>query len=184
MNMLIKPIQNRIAERCERSVCISEHFLRSNRPIAFVGICVGLLLPLCLVGCEAASSGEEGHHHHVHQRLTFTEAVGEIQRRSKRFTSREVSNDAALQAWKKQKLLGVIRQLPELAADTELKKKSWDQVNTISKELLEILHPQDGMSNERGLVDAARFTTLIGELEQLVSSTESVDSSVNTTSRN
>ena len=177
--MSVRQITVPIVDFREGFVRIGGQSAERTRTIAMAGICVGLLVPLCLVGCETNSSGDKGpqhpHHTHVHQHPTFAESVAQVRSRSVRFTSNQGSTDAALAEWKKQKLLEFIRQLPELAADTDLKKKEWDRVNAISKELLGIMKPRDAASNHGSPFDSDRFAVLIAELETMAASNQSLD---------
>ena len=176
--MTVTQIPVPISDCRERFVPLCGQSAETTRPIVIVGIGLALLLPLCLVGCETNTSGEDvphhTHHTHAHQRPTFPESVAEIRSRSVRFMSNQVSTDATLQEWKKQKLLELIRHLPELATDTDLKKNEWDRVNAIAKELLSILRPGDAVSNNGLLSDSTRFAELVAELEKMVSLDESL----------
>jgi len=145
---------------------------RILKPSTTTAILCGLLLSLSLIGCEVASSGDDEHHHEHHShdqhRATFAESVAEIRWRSVRFTSGEVTTNAALHESKRKTLLDIVQRLPELAADTELKKREWDRVDAISKELLTILRPLDAASGKETPVAPSRIEPLIAELEQMV----------------
>jgi len=142
------------------------------QPFTTTVVLGGLVLSLSVIGCEVASSGDSEHHHHHHNhdqpRATFAKSVAEIQWRSARFTSGREPTNPALHESKRQKLLDVMQHLPELAADTELKKREWDRVEAISKELLAILQPPDAASGKEAPVSPGRIEPLIAELQQLV----------------
>ena len=177
--MPVNQMSDLIAARRERFVLMRARFMAHTRPIVTFSIYLELLVSLCLIGCDTSSPGDDASHHkhhaHIHQRPTFAESVAEIRRRSARFTSNQDSTDAALQEWKKQKLLELIRQLPDLAADTDLKKKEWDRVNAITKGLLGVLQPGVAASRNGLLNDATRFAELVGELEKTVTLDESTE---------
>jgi hypothetical protein len=145
---------------------------RIIRPFTTTVVLGGQLLSLSLIGCEVASSGDDEHHHphhsHDQHRATFAESVAEIQRRSARFTTGPVATGDALHESKRKTLLNVIQRLPELAADTELRKREWDRVDAISKELLTILQPPDAASRIDRSIGISRIEPLIAELEQIV----------------
>jgi hypothetical protein len=149
-----------------------------RRFVATFGVtCLAALLTLSLIGCEAASSGDDEHHHdHSHDlhRATFAESVAEIQGRSARFASDQAPADASLREWEMRKLVDLIRKLPELAADTELKRPEWDRVDAISKELLTLVQPRADSSGNEPPLDASRIAALSAELEQMASLNKSL----------
>ena len=145
-----------------------------RRFVATFGVtCLAALLTLSLIGCEAASSGDDEHHHDLH-RATFAESVAEIQSRSARFASDQAPADASLREWEMRKLVDLIRKLPELAADTELKRPEWDRVDAISKELLTLVQPRADSSENEPPLDASRIAELSAELEQMASLNKSL----------
>lgn len=131
-----------------------------------------LLMSLNISGCEVASSSENEHHHEHHShdqpRATFSLSVVEIQRRAARFTSDQVPTDTALHESKRKKLLDVVQCLPELAANSDLKKSDWDRVVLISKELLTILQPPESTSPSERAAVVSRIQQRIAALEQMI----------------
>ncbi len=144
----------------------------SNRPHTEIVIFGLLLLSLNISGCEVASSSENEHHHEHHShdqpRATFSLSVVEIQRRAARFTSDQVPTDTALHESKRKKLLDVCQCLPELAANSDLKKSDWDRVVLISKELLRILQPPESTSQSERAEVASQIQQHIAALEQMI----------------
>lgn len=131
--------------------------------------CLALLLTLSVSGCEVAvSKDDDDHHHHDHHRATFAESVGEIQRRSSRFTSDEGPTNVPLQESERKKLLEILERLPEVAADSELKKRDWDRVAAISSDLLILLQRADLAAEKDSSGARSQIKLRIAELEQLV----------------
>lgn len=150
---------------------------RPSRPAAMAVACVGLLFSVTISGCGAASSEEDHHHSHSHDnpRTTFTESVTAIRQRSARFTSGQAPEDDSLIAWKLERLVEIIEALPELAADSDLKKAEWDRVTAISNELLVILRSTDAASRKEPAAGTNRLESLIAELEQMAPLSEGND---------
>lgn len=145
---------------------------KSHRPHTGIVSFGFLLMSLNISGCEVASSSENKHHHehpsHDQPRATFSLSVVEIQRRAARFTSDQVSTDTALHESKRKKLLDVCQRLPELAANSDLKKSDWDRVVLISKELLTILQPPESTSQSERAAVVSQIQQRVAALEQLI----------------
>lgn len=95
-------------------------------------VCLLTVMPaLMLCGCGSSNSEDE-HHAHVipaHRPEFFPDAVETIEK-----------SLSELDSWTKEQheeLRDIIVWLPELAAETDLKKADWDSVNAISKQLNE-----------------------------------------------
>ena len=67
-------------------------------------------------------------------------------------------------------MLDVIRWLPELAADTELRKADWDRVQQLSKELESMVHAPPPVTTTTASIE---IETLVGQLQKLAESTGS-----------
>lgn len=152
-----------------QAIQCSNSVRRSVCSLSMIGLAA--LISFICTGCDVASHNDEHpehHHSHDEHRTTFAESVAEIQWRSGRFKSSQVPADVALHEAKRKKLINVIQRLPELAADTDLKKQQWERVDAISKELLAILQPP---AMQRGIETSGepeRIEPLINELELLV----------------
>jgi hypothetical protein len=155
-------------DRDWQGIQCSNSVRRSVCSLSVIGLAA--VISFICAGCDVASHDDEHlehHHSHDERRATFAESVAEIQWRSDRFKSSQVPTDAALHEAKRKKLIDVIQRLPELAADTDLKKQEWERVDAISKELLTILQPamESGKEASGG---TERIEPLINELELLV----------------
>jgi len=114
---------------------------------------VSLVVAVCLAvtGCQSSKESESpksqasdissgdpperegyGHDRPPHKPENFREAVTEIRRRWQELET-ETTEPADS---RRQELDEILVWLPELAAETDLRKAEWDQVNAISKQLL------------------------------------------------
>uniref|UniRef100_A0A7C4LNY8 Uncharacterized protein n=1 Tax=Schlesneria paludicola TaxID=360056 RepID=A0A7C4LNY8_9PLAN len=103
------------------------------------GRTVGLLVVLTAAGgCSAntsppgggsAGSGAQGHVSPPHKPESFFSAVSQLP--SRLDANREVSAASAA----RRELLDIIRWLPELAADTDLSRAEWEQVQRLTGDL-------------------------------------------------
>ncbi|MFO1044466.1 MAG: hypothetical protein U0941_22055 [Planctomycetaceae bacterium] len=122
-------------------------------------------------GCGGISTTDEEHHEHSHDEhhASFPESVAEIQSHVKMLVeSTEGAADSAAFPSNCQRLIEVIQHLPEVAADTDLRKRDWERVEAISKELLTILQSDAAMSGKTHSGVAGPINPLIDELKSLV----------------
>lgn len=103
---------------------------------------VALAVLLNLTGCTNQPSDAESEHlEHVipaHKPATFAAAVEQIQSRHERIKSSFTTAEPAVLEKELTELQDILGWLTELAADSALKKGSWDEVNAISREILAI----------------------------------------------
>jgi hypothetical protein len=109
--------------------------MTSNNP--FYGVLASMALWL-LAGCNSGTSGptqEDAHQVPPHKPAGFVEAVPALRDRLAEFQK----NDSALDREARRKQVGefkdIIQWLPELAAETDLRKADWDIVNAASKRM-------------------------------------------------
>lgn len=130
-----------------------------KRRACFV-VYVGIVLALCIVGCNDASiEGEESLDHSFHS-LNFAESVTEIQHRVSELRTEPAANSSSSNGDNLLRLIEIVEKLPVAAAESDLKKTDWDQVNAISKEMLVALR-----STDREIPDLER---MVSQLEMLV----------------
>lgn len=88
---------------------------------------------LSLAGCGGDSSEETGHVHHefpAHRPANFKKAVSQIEKRARRlgkYGKRETEGF--------QRLVDIIDWVPEMAADSDLKKADWETANAAAQRL-------------------------------------------------
>lgn len=132
-----------------------------------------MAIPLAgLAGCHHIGSGEEEdhleHHDPEHKPKSFKLAVEELRVRilqPEEATSAESVTPAAV---RRSELIDIINWLPELAAQTDLKKPVWDRIKAISMQLLEEVPPAD--TSPPGIDDTKRkkIAPMLEELERFV----------------
>jgi len=139
-----------------------------DRPNSFEGLTVmgcrllefslrmGLIAAgICCVwstGCTPRESAEAQAHvdrdeqHHAlehgipdHKPQAFADAVQQLPIRADRLAKEITTGDAEHAARAHQELLDIVRWLPELAADTDLKQREWERVQSLTKELETLL---------------------------------------------
>jgi hypothetical protein len=98
----------------------------------------------CTGGGGETSAAEEGgrstyseHEHHTpeHKPASLPRAVRELRRRHAELVEHRSRNQAAERSGELQQVLDIVGWLPELAADSDLRKSDWDTVNESSKRL-------------------------------------------------
>lgn len=138
---------------------------------------------LCFNGCspqrEATNSSSaavgkdeshEDHDHHIpeHRPKDYPDAVRQLTRRIELVRGEARHPAHAMDELKK--LRDVITWLPELAADSDLKKREWDRIHELAKRL-DRLVPADVPAfleqTAPGSASRAAITALIGELEAI-----------------
>lgn len=101
--------------------------------------CLMLVLSLaCLPmsGCMQSSNATEPEHvAPAHWPSSFANAIQEVDRRHEKLSQRPDTSKAVIDASELAELLDIIGWLPELAADSPMKKPEWDRVNGLSKQL-------------------------------------------------
>lgn len=139
------------------------------------------LCSLWLTGCapttavESPDTAEHEAHDHEHEHgvpaykpKTLVAAVRQLSPRWKHISLELNAGHVEHADADIEELLEMIRWLPELAADTDLKKADWDRVQQLSTKLetLVVAHRStSGVSNSRDI------DTLVAELQQLAEST-------------
>lgn len=106
------------------------NLLQSCRPVWQISL---LLFAFC--GCSHHEEDEDHHlEHHIpaHKPESFADAAAELSRRGPVVLSGEATDDS------RQQLLDIINWLPELAADSDLKRHQWEQVRDWSVELKQL----------------------------------------------
>ncbi len=131
-------------------------------------LCVALLIAACGCGSETAAdsasgpSDEEHLEHHVpeHKPHDFSAAVDSIQTRVQQL---ETSNDPTDEQLSE--LRDILNWLPEIAADSDMRRPHWEQVDTIAGELAELFQQYASQSK----TDRAELATqLTATAEKLV----------------
>lgn len=112
----------------------------------------------------------DDHDHHIpeHRPQDYSDAVRQLTRRIERVRSEARHPAHAMDELKK--LRDVITWLPELAADTDLKKPEWDRVHGLVKRLDRMIPADVPAFQEQtapGSASRAAITELIGELETI-----------------
>ena len=90
---------------------------------------IAIAFPL-LTGCHQQGATEEDHLEHIipaHKPETFPEAVAALEAR---WQNHEQWSEEA-----RTEFAEIIEWIPELAAQTDLKKQDWDQANSLAKQL-------------------------------------------------
>jgi len=120
---------------------------------------------------DAASSADhDDHDHHIpeHRPKDYSDAVRQLTRRIEQVRSEARHPAHALEELKK--LRDVITWLPELAADSDLKKPEWDRIHGLVKRLDRLI-PADVPAfleqSAPGSASRTAMTELIGELETI-----------------
>ena len=95
-----------------------------------------ILLPLFLSGCSETQAEPEHEHHHAHgPRPTFEGVVKRVHRQH-RWTIQAASRDDAKHFQHElEHFTENVELLPELAAETDLRKADWDRVQAASQSL-------------------------------------------------
>jgi hypothetical protein len=117
-------------------------FVRRSR---FLAIALPLLLgavPGCSPGDSSHGQGHDhaghdhvGHHAPEHKPKDFAEAVLQVRRRAGRVEAIAAHGDADRLNHELDHLRELIGWLPELAADSDLRKPEWDRVHRLTEEL-------------------------------------------------
>ncbi len=131
------------------------------------------LLLLCLVGCGGASTAqhdddEEHHHIPAHRPRDLAAAVVQLEERPAALLKAIDSKDGNVETLFSE-LRDIVRWVPEIAADSDMKKQPWDEVHTAAQKLEELL-PQNAAAFSElkaGSTQEAEWRRLVGQLKQL-----------------
>lgn len=134
---------------------------------------IGTLLMLIglaavLTGCKASLEGSHPEHHApAHKPKSFAKAVDQLELRDPfRSPGSEQSGRSAQQA----ELLDIVRWLPELAAETDLRRPDWDVVQRASLDLEQLV--ANGRESDAARTAAGpRYQEAVGILRELLSRT-------------
>lgn len=100
---------------------------------------------LGMVGCQSRSStsehlGEEAHDLPAHRPVSFAAAVEDLPRRLAMLEATSNSEHSA-RLEQLHELEDILRWLPELASDSDLRKSDWEKATKASSELEDLLRP-------------------------------------------
>lgn len=112
-------------------------------PFLKIGLCLQTLLVAGCAGSIDESNGQLEHHRPDHKPPTFPAAVEQLAQRHERIVVESHRNEAGALERELHEQMDIVNWLPELAADSALKKQDWEQVQTASKELLNIYQQVD-----------------------------------------
>lgn len=146
------------------------HVVRRRLLSAIVGA-VLLIVCMGLGGCASSSDATEPDHTPPkHKPATFREAIDEIGRRHERLIQSSKQSPSTTNEQDLTELLDIIGWLPELAADSAMKKPEWDRANAASKTLLS-LYQFDTQSTKSSptqrSVDGERVIKLCNDLKSI-----------------
>lgn len=144
---------------------------KSQFPVITV-LCLGSLLGSIQAGCTQTgeSTAEEDHlEHHIpdHKPKTYTETVRELDSRMRTLLNQ---SSASVNQDEKQQLEEIIDWIPELAADSELKHKDWNEVKQLSTEIKLVFQQTDFSQVDATLV--GRYFLLVDKLKQYTGRSE------------
>lgn len=121
------------------------------------------LLLFVFCGCGHHEDDEDHHLEHLipdHKPASFAEAVPELSTRGLAVLTGQAASEA------RQQLLDIIDWLPELAADSDLGRKQWEQARDTGIELRRIL------TNPTAETSQPQWNQLVDELAALVSASD------------
>lgn len=130
---------------------------------------VRILLSICCLFCASCSTedqSEDQHLEHVipaHKPATFEEAVTQLRERRDQV---ELTATSERDPQELAELGDIIRWLPDIAADSELLRNDWEQVQRDSVRLEELY--QQLVSNVDSEQDVIDWQEIMGGLEELV----------------
>ena len=135
-----------------------------------------LLLCMGLVGCGHSSDAmEPDHTPPKHKPATFSEALDEIGRRHEQVAQSVRDSKTTFDEQSISEFLDIIGWLPELAADSSMKKSEWDRANATAKELLSLYQSamqELKVDSSELRIDNIRVTKLRNDLKSLSDSIE------------
>ena len=139
---------------------------RIGRPGALLRL-LSLAVLLSLAGCGAGgTTSEEDHGKHVdppHKPATFAEAAKQIDPRLEELAGPLASD---IRAKRLVELDDILRWLPQLAGDTDLRRADWDEVNGLTARIVALRQGQQAETSfPPALVQQARpLTSRLSEL--------------------
>lgn len=113
---------------------------------------------------EHAMTHEEEHGIPPHKPHSFEEAVSEIERRGRALIANSENPPTQVTEW-----FDILGWLPELAADTELKRADWEQAVRTAQKFESWSGSWKASTSGATVPDPARFESLIVELRQVLS---------------
>jgi hypothetical protein len=129
----------------------------------------------CLAGCLAApDETDERLEHHIpaHKPATLVAAIAELERRNPGATSRHEA--AGNSERDRAELRDIIGWLPELAADSDLRKSEWESIQQSSAELARAVEAWDAAASGARSGPQRQYEEV---LERLRAACRSIDSS-------
>lgn len=140
----------------------------SPRILRIQSLTAALLLTLCMISNIGCGDGEEQHLEHfvpAHKPASFGELVEQIFTRVEAAASAESDVDASVL----KELKDIIEWIPELAADSDLRKADWEHAVALGVRLQALwttcFGPQASSSDRQAAVE--KFSVLQDELRQL-----------------
>lgn len=130
--------------------------------ILFVSLLLSLL---CCSGCAIEEDGDTHleHLNPAHKPTSYADGVEQLSNRGKRYFSNDLSNDEV------NELLDIVNWLPELAADSNLKRPQWEQVQAATVQLQMLMQlSSDSRGSEQWNNHIALFTELIPFADSMV----------------
>lgn len=132
------------------------------------GLVIASLALLFLSGCALRSSTDDGrleHHAAPHHPSSFPAAVDELDRRFSELSTKpplDVARDKSAA-----ELADIVRWLPELAADSDLKRADWETANRLALDLEKVLPGWLAANPEQKHAALTTIRASLGELQQL-----------------
>lgn len=144
---------------------------KSRFPVITI-LCLSSLLGTFQAGCTQTgeSAAEEDHlEHHIpeHKPKTYTQTVRELDSRMRTLLNQSPTE---VKPEEKQQLEEIIDWIPELAADSELKHKDWNEVKQLSTEIKSVFQQTDFSQVDATLV--GRYFLLVDKLKQYTGRSE------------
>lgn len=129
-------------------------------------------------GCEGRHTssehvGAEEHEHPAHMPPSFVAAISEVKQRISALKKAKAVDHQA----QSQELRDIVRWLPELAGDTDLRKSDWDAVNESSKKMEVLLAPLLDGTDDRS-ASSSEMEKVVDSLQSLASKSQSNDEAV------
>lgn len=140
--------------------------------MSITALCLCSLLFSFQTGCtETAESSMEDQHleHHIpeHKPKSYTATVRELDTRMRWLLNHKQEEGSQE---KQQELREIIDWIPEMAADSELKHRDWDEVKLSSTELMSVFQQIDFDDVDSSLV--GRYFLLVVKLKQFTAPSE------------
>jgi hypothetical protein len=139
------------------------------------------LVPLLFAGCDSLepelAADDAAHHVPEHRPQSFTEGVRAVRSRLAKLSADGAAENRQQFAREGQELRDIIQWLPELAAETDLRKADWNRVHAASRRLVgrwkNISASFAGNSSARAVLVTSEMEGDLAELDRLA---EKVDS--------